>query len=59
MFVGTGSGLEAALERGRSGLGWDVDIESINFCTVRLNKCLKQREEAKNKILKLKNKNSS
>jgi DNA modification methylase len=47
MFVGTGSGLVSALERGRSGLGWDVDIESIEFCTDRLNKCLKEREEAK------------
>jgi DNA modification methylase len=47
MFVGTGSGLVSALERGRSGLGWDVDIESIEFCTVRLNNCLKEREQAK------------
>ncbi len=47
MFVGTGSGLVSALERGRSGLGWDVDIESIEFCTDRLDNCLKEREQAK------------
>lgn len=47
MFVGTGSGLVSALERGRSGVGWDVDIESIEFCTDRLNTCLKEREQAK------------
>jgi DNA modification methylase len=47
MFVGTGSGLVSALERGRSGLGWDVDIESIEFCTDRLDKCLNEREQAK------------
>jgi hypothetical protein len=47
MFVGTGSGLVSALERGRSGLGWDVDVESIEFSKVRLDNCLKEREQAK------------
>jgi DNA modification methylase len=47
LFTGSSGGLVSALERGRSGLGWDVDVESIEFSKVRLENCLKEREQAK------------
>jgi DNA modification methylase len=47
LFTGSSGGLVSALERGRSAVGWDVDVESIEFSKVRLDNCLKVREQAK------------
>lgn len=50
LFVGSGSGLEAAILNGRNGYGWDVDHESIDFCNKRLKNRLAKREQAKIEI---------
>jgi DNA modification methylase len=47
LFVGSGSGLEAAIQNGRNGYGWDVDHKSIDFCNKRLKKRLEERDQAK------------
>jgi DNA modification methylase len=47
LFTGSSGGLLCALERGRSAVGWDVDVESIEFSKVRLDNCLKEREQSK------------
>jgi hypothetical protein len=47
LFVGSGSGLESAILKGRNGYGWDVDHASIDFCKKRLKKRLEEREQAK------------
>ena len=47
LFVGSGSGLEAAIQNGRNGFGWDVDHKSIDFCNIRLTKRLEEREQVK------------
>ena len=52
LFVGSGSGLEAAVMNGRNGYGWDVDSESIDFCGKRLIKKLEEREQMKNELMK-------
>ena len=51
LFVGSGSGLEAAILNGRNGYGWDVDHKSLEFCHKRLQKRLKEREELKDTML--------
>lgn len=51
LFVGSGSGLEAAILNGRNGYGWDVDHKSLEFCHKRLQKRLNEREELKDTML--------
>lgn len=42
-FCGSGTGLDCALSKGRSAIGYDVDPESIKFCHKRLEQRMRER----------------